>query len=227
MTKVVRPCMRKAEAGLDHGFGLGVERTGGLVEDEDARVGEDGAGDGEALALAAGELDAALADDGVVPLGEALGELVDAGDAAGFHELLFGRVGAGEEDVLADGAVEEEGLLQDDAELLAVAGEADGGEVDAVDEDLAAGRGVEGADERDDGGLAGAGGADQSGDGAGFGLEADAVEDGLVGLVGEGDVVEGDVAVDGAEDVGAAWARSLLRTRRGSRWCGRGRRALR
>ncbi len=57
--------------------------------------------------------------------------------------------------------------------------------------------GVEGADERDDGGFAGAGGADESGDGAGFGLEADAVEDGLAGLVGEGDVVEGDVAVDG------------------------------
>ena len=106
-----------AEAVLDHRFGLGVERAGGLVEDEDARVGEDGAGDGEALALAAGELDAALADDGVVAFGEALGELVDAGDAAGLQELLLGGVGAREEDVLADGAVEEEGLLQDDAEL--------------------------------------------------------------------------------------------------------------
>ena len=187
-----------AEAVLDHRFGLGVERAGGFVEDEDARVGEDGAGDGETLTLAAGELDAALADDGVVLLGEALGELVYAGDAAGFHELLFGGVGTAEEDVFADGAVEEEGLLQDDAELLAITAEADGGEVDAVDQDLAAGRGVEGADQRDDGGLAGAGGADQGGDGAGFGFEADAVKDGLVGLVGEGDIVEGDVAVDGA-----------------------------
>ena len=144
------------EAVLDHGFGLGVEGAGGFVEDEDAGVGEDGAGDGDALALAAGELDAALAYDGVVLLGETLGELVDAGDAAGVHELLFGGVGATEEDVFADGAVEEERLLQDDSQLLAVAAEADGCEVNAVHEDLAAGGGVEAADERDDGGFAGA-----------------------------------------------------------------------
>ena len=74
-----------AEAGLDHGLGFGVQGAGGLVEDEDARVGKDGAGDGEALALAAGELDAALADDSVVLLGEAFGEFVYAGDAAGFQ----------------------------------------------------------------------------------------------------------------------------------------------
>ncbi len=105
----------EVEAVLDHGFGLGVEGAGGLVEDEDAGVGEDGAGDGDPLALAAGELDAALAYDGVVLLGKTLGELVDAGDAAGIYELLFGGVRAAEEDVFADGAVEEEGLLQDDA----------------------------------------------------------------------------------------------------------------
>ena len=40
---------------------------------------------------------------------------------------------------------------------------------------------------------------DERGDGAGRGLEADAVQDRLVRLVGEGDVVEGDVAVDAAE----------------------------
>ncbi len=160
------------QAVLDEGFGFGVEGAGGFVEDEDAGVGEDGAGDGDALALAAGELDAALADDGVVLLREALGELVDAGDAAGFHDLLFGGLRAAEEDVLADGAVEEEGLLEDDAELLAVADEADGGEVDAVDEDLAAGGGVEAADEPDDGGLTGAGGADEGGDGAGLGTRS-------------------------------------------------------
>ena len=111
----------EVEAVLDEGFGFGVEGAGGFVENEDAGVGEYGAGDGEALALAAGELDAALADDGVVALGETLGELVDAGDGAGFHELFFGGGGAGELYVFADGSVEEEGLLEDDAELLAIA----------------------------------------------------------------------------------------------------------
>jgi hypothetical protein len=106
---------QEVEAALDQGFGLGVERTGGLVQDQDARVGEDGAGDGEPLTLAAGELDAAFADDGFVPVGEALGELVDAGDAAGFEELGFGGVWPGKQDVLANGSIKEEGLLQNDA----------------------------------------------------------------------------------------------------------------
>jgi hypothetical protein len=200
----------EVEAALDEGFGFGVEGAGGLVEDEDTGVGQDGAGDGEALALAAGEFDAALADDGVVLLGEAVGELVYAGDPAGVHELLFGGLGAAEEDVLADGAVEEEGLLQDDAQLLTVVAEAEGGQVGVVDEDLATAGGVKAADEGDDGGLAGAGGAYEGGDGAGLGLEADAVQDGLAGFVGEDDVLEDYVALDGIDGVDAGGLAVLL-----------------
>ena len=51
--------------------------------------------------------------------------------------------GAREEDVLADGAVEEERLLQHDAELLAIAREPDGGQIEAIDQDLPTSRGVE------------------------------------------------------------------------------------
>jgi len=110
----------EVEAVLDEGLGFGVERARGLVEYEDAGVGEDGARDGEALALTAGELDAALADDGVVAFGKTLGELVDSRDGAGFEEVFFAGGGAGEFYVFADGAVEEESFLKDEAELLAV-----------------------------------------------------------------------------------------------------------
>ena len=58
------------EARLDLGLGLGVEGGGGLVEEEDFRVPEEGAGDGDALLLAAGDADAALADASVVAVGE-------------------------------------------------------------------------------------------------------------------------------------------------------------
>jgi hypothetical protein len=51
---------------LDRRLDLGVERRGRLVEHQDRRVLQQHAGDGDALALAAGELDAALADMGVV-----------------------------------------------------------------------------------------------------------------------------------------------------------------
>ena len=37
---------------LDQHLGAGVDRAGGLVEDEDRRVGEEGPGDGEQLLLA-------------------------------------------------------------------------------------------------------------------------------------------------------------------------------
>ena len=49
-------------------LGLGVDGRGAVVEDEEARVGEQRARDGDALPLPAREADAALADDGVVAL---------------------------------------------------------------------------------------------------------------------------------------------------------------
>ena len=54
------------EALLDGRLDLRVERARRLVEDEDGRVLEQHAGNGDALALAARQLDAALADMGLV-----------------------------------------------------------------------------------------------------------------------------------------------------------------
>src|SRR5690349_1041231 len=51
---------------LDDALTFGVQRRGGLVEDEDRRVFEDHARDREPLALSTGEPVAALADDSVV-----------------------------------------------------------------------------------------------------------------------------------------------------------------
>ena len=57
---------------------LDVDGAGGVVEHQDRRVDEQGAGDGDALALAARQGVAALADDGVVALGQLPDELVGA-----------------------------------------------------------------------------------------------------------------------------------------------------
>ena len=56
---------------LNRLLGLGVERRGRLVEQDDRRVFEEGARDGDALALAAGELQAVLAAGRVVAALEA------------------------------------------------------------------------------------------------------------------------------------------------------------
>ena len=57
------------EGALDRRLGLVVHRRGGLIKDQHRRIPQDGAGQGDALALAAGEALAPLADDRVVAIG--------------------------------------------------------------------------------------------------------------------------------------------------------------
>ena len=61
---------------LDLVFGGAVDGAGRVVEDQDRRVGEESAGEGNALALAARQGDAALADDGGIALRETHNEVV-------------------------------------------------------------------------------------------------------------------------------------------------------
>ena len=61
---------------LDLPLGLGVDRRGRLVEDQDRRVDQECPGDRDPLPLAAGERLAALADQRVVAVGQAEDELV-------------------------------------------------------------------------------------------------------------------------------------------------------
>ena len=75
MTSVVRSRGDAVERRLDLALGVDVERRGRLVEDQDRRRLEDGAGDGDALLLAAGEFQAALADLGLVAVGQRLDEV--------------------------------------------------------------------------------------------------------------------------------------------------------
>ena len=63
-----RVAHQPVERGLDRHLGLGVDGGGAVVEDEQARIGEQRARDGDALPLPAREPDAALADDRVVAL---------------------------------------------------------------------------------------------------------------------------------------------------------------
>ena len=57
---------QRAQARLNGGFDFAVERRGRFVEYQNRRVFENDAGDGNALALAAGKLHAALADMSVI-----------------------------------------------------------------------------------------------------------------------------------------------------------------
>ena len=72
------------------------------------------------LALAARQLHAALADHRVVSLLEPADELLAVRDGARRLDLRTGRTGLGKADVVRDGAVKQEVVLQDDAELAAI-----------------------------------------------------------------------------------------------------------
>ena len=60
------------DALLDRALGLGVQRAGGFVQNQQPRAAKQFAGDKQSLALAAGEPQAVLADQGVVAIGQGL-----------------------------------------------------------------------------------------------------------------------------------------------------------
>ena len=109
----------------------GVQPGGRLVEEQHRRVADHGAGDRQPLALAAGEQPAALADPGVVAVVEPRDEPVGVGGFGRRAHLRVGGVGLAPPDVLGDGAVEDEGLLQHRADVAAQIGEGQLAQVDA------------------------------------------------------------------------------------------------
>ena len=95
------PAAQRAKPVANERLALAVEARCGLVENQDARIGENGARDRDALPLSAREAHAALADDRVVAVLELRDELIAVRDAARLADLLHRRAGLRERDVLA------------------------------------------------------------------------------------------------------------------------------
>src|SRR5260221_2160736 len=128
---------------LDDSLTLVVEGACRLIEYQDPRVRHQRTCDSDALALPAREGAAALANDRIIALGQLEDELVCAGEFGGGDHLRHRHRWIDERDVVADGMVEKDILLQHDADLAAQPSDVDHGEIDAVDEDTAALRHVE------------------------------------------------------------------------------------
>ena len=116
ITSVVRLLRHPLQRVLDFLLGVAVERGGRLVEQQDRRRLEDGAGDGDALLLAAGQLQPALADLGLVAVRRHADEVVDLREPRRLLDLGVGRLPAAVADVVADGVVEQHGVLRDHAD---------------------------------------------------------------------------------------------------------------
>src|SRR5690606_24077998 len=107
-------------------------------------------------------------------------------------------------DVVEHGAVEEEVLLEDYAELRPVIAQPDVVQVEAIDGDAAGERPVERHHQADQGALAGAAGTHQRGGRAGGGDEADVAQHGDARGVLERDTLELDLPLDRLERVAVA-----------------------
>ncbi len=109
---------REGVNGILHNFfALGVERGIGLIQQQDGRVTQNGAGDGNALLLTAGEIAAAFADDGIVTVADLFDEfmrmrLLRCGD-----DLRLGGIQAAIANVLTNSVVKQEGVLADKADI--------------------------------------------------------------------------------------------------------------
>ena len=195
MISAVRSASNSFERELDQAFGLAVDARGRLVHHQDARVVGERAREREQLALAGGKIGAALAES---PRGAhraaARRSAAPARASSASRTSLLAEIGAAQADVLEDVVGEEEDVLLDQADRAAEFGEVPFAHVDAVDQDSARGDVVKAVEQLDDGGLARAGGADDRDLLARLDPEAEVAQHRLARTVGEGDVVEDDLA---------------------------------
>src|SRR5512142_2262352 len=104
---------------LDQAFGARINGTGGLVEDQNLRVGQHGAGDGQELHLSLRDVGSLLVQYHVVAIRQGVDKVVDVGGFGSGDDFLVGGVWASVADIFHDGAVIEPGILQNHAKHLA------------------------------------------------------------------------------------------------------------
>ena len=120
---------------MDEALGLVVERGGGFVEEQNARIVDDGSRDGDALFLTAGDATAADTDVRLVPFRHHGDEFVRVGRFRGGDDLLARGDASGHAggDVVVNASGEERRFLFDDAHVSAEPHEIQLSEVDTID----------------------------------------------------------------------------------------------
>ncbi len=161
----------------DCSAGFGVEVAGGFVGEEEGGLVHEGTGDGDALALAAGEFGWEVG--GAVGEADFLEEVLGAGDVVGGD---FGGGEFGEEDILQRRELGEEVVvLENEADVLGAefceGGGIEGEGIRFVESESAGRWCVEGAEDVEQGGFAGAAGAEDGEGIAGIESESDAADD--------------------------------------------------
>ena len=156
MAITVRPLHQPAQRLADRFLGFAVERGGGFVEQQERRVLEEGARNRDALALAAGEFHAALADDGPHALRQIFDEIAARREGR-FQHFVVGRLRPAIADIFHHRAMKHRNVLRHDADGLAQALLGHARDILAVDQDASGLHVVEALQQREQGRFAAAG----------------------------------------------------------------------
>ena len=113
----VRPTDQPTHSDEHTFFGPAVEAGGGLVEQQERGVPDEGSSQGNPLALPCGEAGPIVSEPGVRPFGKVGDHVVEAGRVDGGTNRVVGGVGAAETDILGDRAGEQMGSLRDPGHL--------------------------------------------------------------------------------------------------------------
>src|SRR5712692_2082345 len=105
---------------IDNGpFGVGIQPAGWFIQDQNGGTTQNGSGNRDPLFLAAGKCGATLGEQGFIALWEHVNELRGIRYNRGLDNLLVAGVWTSESDVFADRPAEEQGVLQNEANLPA------------------------------------------------------------------------------------------------------------
>ena len=187
---------------LDFQLRARVHAGGGLVENEDGGVGEDGAGDGKQLPLPLGEAGNFVAEHRIVPQRHGADEVVGTRRLCRRKDLFVRGVGLAIGDVVADGAAEQPGILQDHAHQGAQVPAGHAGNVHAVDGNAPALQFVKPHQQVDQRGLARPGGADDGDFVARPGREGHVLHQNVVVAVTEAHVFKAHFAAGRGQELG-------------------------
>ena len=176
-------------------FGGQIQGRGGLVQDQHQRVLQQRPGDGDALALAAGQGGAASTDVTGIALRQSGREFVDLGPGGSRAQFGCAGLGADVADVVLQAAGEQGRVRTHHGHPSAQFGRVEATQVDPVEPDAALLGIVVAQDQVDQGALADPGDADQAGAAAGRQDQVDPAQQGLaLRAVAEADVLEAQFA---------------------------------
>ena len=181
---------------LDEVLGFGIDGRSGLIEEQNGRILQKGACDGDALTLASAEKDAAFANFGIEAVWQRADEVFGTRVAQSEPQIGLGGIRASKMKVLTNGSGEKEAFLRHIRDGAAQRGFAERGDVRAIECDAAALRLVEAHEQLKQRAFAAAGRADDGHGLACFGAQRDLVQNFAFGRVAEADGLKGHFAAN-------------------------------